>query len=263
MNLLHQLRHFIIYKIKSKNKHGHGIHSPYIYSFVRNVLQDRTKYKEYKNIEVIRDKLEKNRNTLNIRDDGAGSQVFKTKSREINRLVRRSSVNKKFGRLLFRIIRSYKPQTIIELGTSLGISTMYMAAANQNAQVFTIESSRSLIAKAKENFRAAGLNNIELINNVFDQALPELSIHTEPPFFAFIDGNHRYEPTLNFFNILAQVADENCVIVIDDIYWSDEMTKAWKNICSDQRVKVSIDLFFAGIIFFRKGIAKQNFVINF
>jgi predicted O-methyltransferase YrrM len=253
---------FIRYKIFSKNKHGHEIHSPFVYDLITQVFNDRREYEEYAVIENIR-KSNKNSNEIILIDEsGAESNYFSTQSRKVKDIVRVSAVNRKFGQLLFRMAKYYRPDSIIELGTSLGISTLYLAAGIPEGKVITIESNTNLAERAKINFNAAGVDNIVQMTGLFKDILPEIIKSPQGDFLAFIDGHHNEEATFAYFKILLQNATENSIFVFDDINWSDGMRNAWEKIKSDKQVTLSIDLFFMGIIFFKKGIVKQNFIIN-
>lgn len=263
MKLFKQLLKYLGYKIFSKNRHGHRIHSPFVYDLIMQVFNDREKYEEYAVVENIR-KLNKSSNEIILIDEaGAGSNYFLTPSRKVSDIVRISAVNGKFGQLLFRMIKYYRPDFVIELGTSLGISTLYLASGNRDGKVVTIESNTNLAERAKKNFNAVGAKNIEQLTGLFKDILPEIIKREQGDFLAFIDGHHDEEATLTYFKILLQKATENSIFVFDDINWSDGMQNAWRKIKSDQQVTLSIDLFFMGIIFFKKGIVKQNFIINF
>ena len=152
----------------------------------------------------------------------------------------------------------------MELGTSLGITTAYLAAANANGKVFTIEGAPAIAKLARKNFDRLNLYNTKLIEGGFDSALPELLDTIKRVDFAFVDGNHRMEPTLRYFQLLLQYADEKTILVFDDIHWSEEMEAAWRQIQQHPAVTCTVDLFFLGLVFLRKDFkTKQDFTIRF
>jgi predicted O-methyltransferase YrrM len=154
-------------------------------------------------------------------------------------------------------------KAVVELGTSLGISTMYMAAACPETVVYTIEGSSALSEIASENFRIAGLDNIRLLKGSFDSMLPSIRNMKFCPGLVFIDGDHRKEPLLRYFKLIAGISDDKTVIIIDDIYNSGEMAEAWGEIKADKRVTLTIDIFRMGIVFFRRGMSRMDFVIRY
>ncbi len=165
---------------------------------------------------------------------------------------------------MYRIVQYYKPQTIVELGTSLGITSAYIASAQRNSEVITIEGSKNVALIAGENFKTLGLQNIKLIQGNFDDTLPALLMQLKKIDLAFADGNHRKIPTLNYFHLFLKKVNDESILIFDDIYWSAEMEEAWKEIQQHPSVSLTIDLFFIGLVFFKKDFkAKQYFVIRF
>jgi len=252
------------YFIQAKNGKGHGIHSPFVYDFVAHVLNDKKEYDCYKKIEPLRSNLFRNSTIIDVEDFGAGSALMPFKKRKINAIAKSSLKNKKFSQLLFRISKYYKPQTIVELGTSLGITTCYLACANKNANVYTFEGSNEIGKIASENFNNAGFQNIHLIKGNFDNTLSPTLEKIEKVDLAFIDGNHREEPTISYFFELLKKSNKDSIFIFDDIHWSAEMEKAWKQIQQHDSVTLTIDLFFIGLVFFSPDFkVKQHFTIRF
>jgi predicted O-methyltransferase YrrM len=252
------------YFIHSKNGKGHGIHSPFVFDFVTHVLNDNKKYECYKKIEPLRTHLLSNDTIINVEDFGAGSALMPFKKRKVNAIAKSSLKNKKFSQLLFRIAKYYKPQTILELGTSLGISTCYFACANKNSSVYTFEGSEEIAKIAGQNFNIAALQNINLIKGNFDETLLPALKKIGKVDLAFIDGNHRKAPTLSYFSELLKRSHKDSVFIFDDIHWSMEMEDAWKQIQQRDSVTLTIDLFFVGLVFFSTDFkVKQHFTIRF
>jgi predicted O-methyltransferase YrrM len=263
MEKLNLLFRYCKYKIFSRHKYGHGIHSPFIFDLITKVFNDKFRYEEYDEVEKMRDILSASDKEISVTEYGAGSKILGTESRKIKDIVKYSSVNRKFGRLLFRLVKYFNPGTVLELGTSLGISTMYMAKASKNTRVISIEGDRQLARFARQNFHKASLLNIDVINNSFENALPGIIKGLDERSFIFIDGNHEKGSTLQYFNQLSVKSGNNLIILFDDINWSAGMQEAWQQIKASPKVKITIDLFFMGIVFFKKGIEKQNFVIRY
>jgi len=252
------------YYIHAKNAKGHGIHSPFVFDFVIHVLNDKKKYNCYENIEPLRQQLLHNTNTIDVEDFGAGSAVIPFKKRKVNAIAKSSLKNKKFSQLLFRIVKYYKPQTILELGTSFGITTCYLASANRNSKVYTFEGSQEIEKIARENFDKAGLQNIDLIKGNFDKTFLPALYKLEKINLAFIDGNHRKEPTLHYFSELLKKSTNDSIFIFDDIHWSSEMEEAWNLIQQHDSVTLTVDLFFIGLVFFSTDFkVKQHFTIRF
>ena len=252
------------YYFTASNAKGHGVHSPFVFDFIKNVLNDKKNYECYGPIEKLRNKLLKNKSSVSIIDFGAGSRSHWDMVRRISDIAKTSLKPKKYSQLLFRIVQYYKPKTIIELGTSFGITTSYLAFANPSAKIITMEGAPSVADMAEENFKQLELKNIEIrkgnINKMLTPTIEQLSIID----FSFIDGNHRKDPTIYYFEELINKANDQSIFIFDDIHWSAEMEGAWKEIQQHPSVTLTIDLFFIGLVFFKKDFkAKQHFVIRF
>lgn len=255
---------YLRYYITASNGKGHGMHSPFIFDFIIKVLNNEQQYPAYKTVEELRHQLLQNDKEIEVEDFGAGSAIDKTNKRKISSIAKNAAKPKKYGQLLFRIVQYYQPKSILELGTSLGITSSYLALANSEAQVTTMEGSSSVAAIAKKNFDDLRLHNINLIQGNFDNTLPGTVVKTSMIDFAFLDGNHREEPTIRYFSQVVDKTNNDSIIVVDDIHWSKGMEAAWQAIKNHPSVKCSVDLFFIGIVFFREEFyEKQHFSIRF
>jgi predicted O-methyltransferase YrrM len=206
----------------------------------------------------------RNHHSIEVEDFGAGSGIIKTRNRVIKNIASSSLKPKKDATLLARTAAYYKCKTIVELGTSFGVSSAYLASANPLATVYTLEGSEEISNIAQENFDKLELKNISLVKGNFDVTFPELLKKINKVDFAFVDGNHRREPTINYFDWLVEKINKHSVFVFDDIHWSKEMEDAWKEIQGHHFVTLTIDLFFVGLVFFNNDFkVKQHFVVRF
>jgi predicted O-methyltransferase YrrM len=261
---LRMVTKYLHYYFTASNGKGHGIHSPFVFEFIKEVLNDRRVYQPYAAIENQRDTLLKDRRELVIRDFGAGSRILGQDRRRVCDIARASLKRPKFAQLLFRMVRYYQPASIIDLGTSLGITTCYLSSAAPSAKLYSFEGSDALTEIASRIFRTLDLRNIELIGGNFEESLAHAIEKLDSIDFAFIDGNHRKEPVLDYYRKIMQKSFGSSIIVIDDIHWSRGMEQAWEEIKTDTDVKMTIDLFFAGIVFRRDEFkVKQHFKIRF
>jgi len=255
---------YLHYYFTASNGKGHGIHSPFVFDFIINVLNDKKEYDCYHLIEKRRAALLADATIIEVEDFGAGSAVIKTNKRVVKNIARSSLKPKKFSQLLFRMVQYYQPKTIVELGTSFGITTAYLAAGNNNAKVFTCEGAKNIAAIAKQTFSDLHQQNIELTEGDFAKTLPLLLAQLQNIDLAFVDGNHRKQPTLDYFAQLLNVSTSSTILIFDDIHWSAEMEEAWEEIQQHVSVTLTIDLFFIGIVVLSDDFkAKQHFVVRF
>jgi len=260
---LYQIKQYIKHLRNAKSRFGHGVHSPFVYELIEQVFNHQGRYYAFHKIEQVREQLLKEKKIITIEDFGAGSSQTKSNKRAISDIARSALLQKEHAQLLFRLVNRFRPSTILELGTSLGTTTAYLALARKTAQVYTFEGSPEISRIAKRNLDYIKLKNVQLITGPFDKKLPLALDRIETVDFAFIDGNHTYEATIRYFEMLLNKSSERSVFVFDDIYWSEGMTKAWKQIIKHPKVTISIDLFRMGIIFFRPESTKEDFIIRF
>ena len=242
------LRHYM----SASNSKGHGVHSPFVFHFITSVLNDRRRFYCLDAIEALRTDLRNDATVLQIEDFGAGSVTAASQQRTVKSIASSALKPPKFAALFHRLTLHFNPKTIIELGTSLGISTAAFATACPNAAVFTFEGASAVAKKAAEHFNRLQLRNIEIIEGNFDDTLPPFLQKNKHIGLGYVDGNHRKEPTLRYFNQLLEKCNEDSVLIFDDIHWSREMEEAWEVIKQHPSVTLTLDLFFIGIVFFRK-----------
>ncbi|MHA6247711.1 O-methyltransferase [Pontibacter sp. CAU 1760] len=241
----------------------HGVHSPFVFDLYHHVMQHTGYFPAYSRVETLRNKLLKDNRTIKVTDLGAGSAVLPTKERKVKDIAHTSAKPLKYGQLLFRLANHFQPSTVFELGTSLGITTAYLAEARHTARIHTFEGCPNIARAAKQNFRYLGLKNIELVQGNLDQTLQEAILKVKQLDFVFFDGNHRYTPTMTYFEQCLTKHHEHSVFVMDDIYWSSEMKRAWRDIKNHPQVMQTIDLFFIGLVFFRTTQPKEHFTLHF
>lgn len=240
MVMVWRIFNYIKHLFYTRHRHGHGIHSPYLFEFVNAVLFNSLR------TEVPEAILKEHR-----------------KLRTESAFVRRSSVSMKYGGLLYRISLWFRPEMIVELGAGLGISAMYLSFGQTSTPLHTIEGDRERAAMAEQFLSGSCPGPVFVHRGNMDEKLKDILAILPPRFLAFVDGNHHYEPTLNYVRKLMLRAGDEALIVMDDIYWSKGMQRAWKEIVSWPEVAISIDLFHMGILLLKKDFPKTKIKIKF
>jgi len=259
--MLHQAKSYIKYKRNAVGKHG--VHSPFVFDLMRQVFDKNDCFYAFKPIELIRENLKLDKTKIEVLDLGAGSKKNNDNKRSIRQIITQSAKAPKYGQLLFRLVNYLNCNIIVEIGTSLGMTTLYLANAKRYGKIYTLEGSPEIALKAKQNFKKLNLKNITLIEGDFNNTLPTLLQKLKQIDFVFFDGNHTQEATLNYFAKCLEKKHNNTVFVFDDIYWSEGMTAAWEKIKKHKEVTTTIDIFEMGIVFFRKELPKQDLVIKY
>lgn len=235
-------------KFLQQSTNAHGLHSPFAIDLYNHVIKDDRQFYAFKEIEGIRASLKKNENTIEYEDHGSGSNSGK---RSIASIANNALSFPYQCRIMFRLIDFLDCKEILELGTSLGISTLYLAMANSGARVTTLEGDTGSYSMATHIFHEMKQHNIKCKLGLFNETLGPALRRMKSVDFVFIDGHHDEKATLQYFDNICNYTHKDSVIVVDDIYWSKGMEKAWESIKSNKNVRLTFDLFFCGIVFFR------------
>lgn len=241
----------------------HGTHSPFVYRLADEVIYNFSSKDSYVEIEAQRKKLWYDERQITITDLGAGSHLNKNRTKKVSQLAKNALKSPKLAQLIYRLAKFQQPANMIELGTCLGITTAYLAKACPQSDILTIEGCPQTAEIARQNFSELGLQNIQLQVGNFDLLLPKAIESTQQLDFVYIDGNHTKEATLRYFEWCLPKVHEGSLLIFDDIYWSQGMKQAWQEIKSHPSVSVTIDLFFIGLVYFRKGQAKEHFKLKY
>lgn len=261
-----QLIGYFRFRARCLPRGGHRIHSPFMFSLYTETIEpDCRKNEVFDKINGYRRELRKcGLSVIRQRMGESSENGYRGEEVKLCDIARKVSVPEYEGRLLYRLVERFKPKTILELGTSVGISTLYMAlAASEGSSVHTIEGDEAVLDIARNRFAKMGLGQIHVHAGTFDTILPRLLEQLDSVDFVFIDGDHRGELLLRYFDLIAPKLSSNAVVAVDDIRWSRDMESAWNQLRSRDDVSVSVDLFRCGLLCFREGIPKQHFTLRF
>lgn len=258
MDRLFALKKYVKYRLSAGT--AHDVHSPFVFDLLNDVISDETPFYGFDLLESLRSQLLLDRKTIKVTDFGTGENQ---REERICVIAKKSLKSVKYAQLLFRLVNKFNPENILEIGTSLGLTTLYLSLPQKKNTVITLEGCPGIAEIAQKNFNRLKRANIELLTGEFSQTLP-LAIRKLPRLeFVFFDGNHQKKPTLDYFNQCLQNATENSLFIFDDIHWSSEMDEAWEKIKTNEKVSLTIDLYQLGLVFFRKGIVKQHFTLKY
>lgn len=257
--ILEYIRHLF----HRRHRRGHGIHSPYVFEFVNKVLFNGAKYVVADGLTAKHRELKSDLRKIPVTDIGAGSTADKSRERTVASFVRHSSLSEKYGGLLYRIAHWFKPDMMLELGTGLGISTLYLASGSSGTPLHSIEGNKYRVVFARELMDDFDLQSVHIHTGDMSECLDAIIPSISGKLLAFVDGNHRYEPTMVYMKKLLGACEGEALIIMDDIYWSKEMTRAWKELLLWPEVRISIDLYYMGILMLRKDLHKAHYKIKF
>lgn len=254
---MHLLKSYLKFLWNSNN--SHGVHSPFVFDLLRKCFYEKNEYTEYTLLKKYRESLLQNKNTIEVTDFGAGSRIFKSNIRAINKIAQNAGISGKDARLLFRIVNYFKPKTILEIGTSLGLATSALAFGNPKAQLTSLEGCPETAKIARQQFDKFDLG-IDSVVSKFESYLQTEKSGTYD--LIYFDGNHSKKATLQYFDSLLSTAHNETVWIFDDIHWSADMEEAWEIIKKHPKVAVTIDTFQWGLVFFRREQEKEHFILR-
>lgn len=262
--MVFQIKSYLQFLWHSKNEHA--VHSPFVFNLITKCFYDKKSKPEYSILKEYRKALLTNKNSIEVTDFGAGSKVFKSNTREISKIAKTAGISPKRAELLFRIVHYFQPSSILEIGTSLGLATSALSLGSRSvgtkAKITTLEGCPETAKIAQNQFRQFGLTNINSVVTEFNSYLSDFQLSPFDFHLIYFDGNHSKKATVDYFELLLPSITNDSVWIFDDIHWSPEMEEAWEIIKNHPKVKVTIDTFQWGLVFFRREQEKQHFVIR-
>jgi len=259
MNRFRIVYKFIVHFLTARNTHGFGVHSPLVYHFTKFVLNNKGLYYIFPSIENVRRSLKKDTTVLTVDDFGTGRSGKKT----VSEIASTSLKTATYGQLLYRLTKDLKARNILELGTSLGITTAYLASSSLEIKCISLEGSKEIADVARRSLKGLDIKNVQIVVGDIDITLSKVLDEFDTLDVVFMDANHTMDAVLNYFNQILTKVNNNSVVVIDDIYWSADMEEAWKKIKEHPRVSSTIDLFQQGIVFFNTDLHKKHYKMRY
>ncbi|WP_366184249.1 class I SAM-dependent methyltransferase [Flavobacterium ovatum] len=262
--MLFPIKSYLQFLWLSKNEHA--VHSPFVFTLITKCFYDRKLKTDYTILKQFRQELLDNNSSIEITDFGAGSKVFKSNHRVISQMAKTAGIGTKRAELLYRISTYFQSKNILELGTSLGLATSALSLGSRTvetkATITTLEGCPQTANQAQLQFQKFGFKNIDIVVGEFDTSFEKLSIENSKYDLIYFDGNHSKKATLDYFERLVPTITNDTVWIFDDIHWSAEMEAAWEIIKKHPKVKVTIDTYQWGLVFFRYEQPKQHFIIR-
>jgi len=244
------------------HRKGHGIHSPYVFDFINGVVFNAKQWQVPDQPGRVHKVMRKDCSLI-PRNEPPGEIANEHDTRSISSFIKKASVSYKYGALLYRISLWFEAESVVELGSGLGISTAYLRAGSPTASFHTVEGGRIRAILAEQVIYRSKLGKVNMHQGDIGEELPGILKDSSTRFLAYVDGNHHYEPTVAYLEQLVKHAGEESIIIMDDIYWSKGMYAAWKEVISWPGVRVSIDLYHMGILLLRSDLDKASVKINF
>lgn len=255
---LSHIKRYLSHWFTAKPKGGFGVHSPFAFHFITNVVEEKHPYYCFTSIEKARANLLRDKDEIDVTDYGTGPSCKK----RVCDIASRSLKSARLAQTIFRIALSNHSKEILELGTSLGITTLYLAKTDSAAHITTLEGCPNTARIARNVLDNAGVRNVDIVTGNIDVTLDAVLSKHKTLDLVFFDANHRKQPTLAYFEKCLTKASGNTIFIFDDIHHSSEMEEAWREITCHPDVRVSMDFFHFGVLFFNKSLQKEHYKIR-
>jgi len=251
----HQLKSYVEYRKKAKGRHG--THSPFVYDFIERILRSKEQLPIY--MKEIRTAIHNDNQTIEVEDLGAGSHSSNSEMRRVKDIANTALMPMAWQQVLVRMAQCYKPTTVLELGTSLGATSIALSKTLPQSKIVSVEGSREISVFAQHLAKKHHAENLSIINASFDAFIEQ---NTAVYDWVLLDGNHTYEATVRYYQYFVKMAKPGSMLLLDDIYWSEGMTKAWEEVKEDRRSVLTLDLYRWGLVFFPENTSKQHFIVR-
>lgn len=254
---------YLNYVLFSSHKKGHGIHSPFVFHLITKVFRNKINQDVVFKIEKVRQTMISDKRRIYLKDHGSGTEGSGKTLKKISEIVKYSAITERYGILLAALSREFGNPGIMAMGTSMGLSPLYLAAGSPDITVHLIEEYPEISGIAKDYIESSELKNISLYTGKFDEVIAEIGDKSIKPGLVFIDGDQNSEKMLKYFYQVAEMGDKNSLFVLNDINGSAEMGKAWKEIKKHDKVTLTVDIFRMGLVFFREGVSRYDYIIRY
>lgn len=253
------LKEYLLYFLERTDRHS--LQAPFASDFYRELI---TYIRQHRNgnpaLEGLRKSLILDSKILEIKDEGAGSNFAVGTKRSVASICKNSCSSLPHNLLYQFIVNKTPAKTVVELGTSFGINTGYLAERTIGT-VFTFEADSSLLEIAKNT--NTNYSNITFIPGLIAETLPGFLMGQPRIDFIQVDAHHTYQATMQYCKWVWPYLHEQSVVVIGDIHWSPEMKKAWLEIKKFPGVTSSMDFFECGVLFFKTEIQPEHHILYY
>jgi len=225
---------------KLRYRKGFGVHSPFIYNLITKVIEEKTPYYFFDDIENFRKELLSRENPLNT-------------------LTADETQHKNYGALLFRLVNFFKCRNVLQIGTSTGVMSLYLALPLRNScKCYALEERPGLTQSVRTFAENYSLTNLHLTEGAYAENLLKLNSDNASFDFIFINTRGDSDKTNETFRLVETFIYQNTVMVIDNIRQNKAIKNIWQEIKNRSDVTLTIDLFSLGLVFFNTQLHKQH-----
>lgn len=249
----------LIYR-RIRYRKGYGVHSPFVYNLITKVIEEKHPFYSFKEIELLRKQLRFDDRYITYPDRHHKGHL---KKRKIGDIVEREAITSKRGALLFRLVNYFKSENILQLGPSIGLSTLYLTSYASGLKCIALENIPAFATIAQQLFDKAARNPVDLRVGDYKELLPSALSDMNKIDFVFFNTLYEQSGNTYLFNECLKYIHNESVFVFDGIKANNKMRTFWKEICKNPEVTVTIDLYSLGIVFFNKKLHKRDYKVYF
>jgi len=259
----------LMHRFCAWNTTGEGVHSPRLFYLVRYIFREKAHLYAWSAIEDRRAAMLRAPKLLHIRDYGTGLDRNELVSSIAKHSVMKCGEAQFLARLVYHmsgpdyVVNRTRPLHIMELGTSLGLTTAYLATADDKNKVVTFEGSEQVAEMAQINWEKLQIRNIQQVLGPIDDTLYHYARESQDRLdFVLMDANHVGEATLRYFEWILPLMDPDGIIAIDDIRYSRDMIRAWKQIIHHEGVTATMDFGKMGLVFLYPQVQQRTYLLH-
>ena len=250
-NAIFRIASFVRWFLTSRS--WRSVHSPWLFNLL---VKMRSRAFHRTDIEALRLNLKSNSASVPSVDYGAGSTGSTS---TVSGIARHSLKRPKHARALAALAAHLPSQAALELGTSLGLTSAYLAGHAET--LTTVEGNPHIQALSQSNWTKLGVSNIRSLSGEFDATWEAFADREYD--LIFIDGNHRGEALIRYVEKSLPLLHPDGVIVCDDIHWSPDMEAAWEHLRSMPEWTLQMDAFEWGLLTRNQALKREHVCIRF
>lgn len=216
----------LLYKIR--HHRGHGIHSPFVFNLITKVIEEKTPYYKYLDI-----------------------QEYIENSPHLNEKIT------KYNKLGFRLSNYFNSKNILEIGSGEGLNTLYLTAPHQDLKCTCIETdlnkaklANTIYSRWNRKIDLYTDSNISFIEGKYDCIYINLK-------------NYTLFTKDSLLSLLKRTVSTETYVIINGIRTNKKSQMLWIDLDDIEGRTAKLDLFHIGILFFDKKLYKWNYQISF
>ncbi|MEG1544886.1 MAG: SAM-dependent methyltransferase [Tannerellaceae bacterium] len=250
------LREGMLLYRRLRYRKGYGVHSPFVYNLITKVIEEKCSYYSLYDIELLRKKLLFRTEPVSCLVDRKKGKVRRL---TVGEVVARKAIQPRHGALLFRLTNYFKSQNILQLGSGMGLSTLYMTSYVVPLRCLVLEPQLEVAGVARQVYGEASRNPIDLRVGAYEELLPQAL--NDLPRLDFVFFNTPSNATDNewLFNECVKQVHKDSVFIFEGIKSTARMRTFWKQICGRPEVTVTVDLYDMGLVFFNSKLHKRDY----